>query len=418
MELAPGVVLVGRYRLERKIGEGGMGAVWVGKNMSVGTDVAIKTLKLDAAANSEIVMRFRREAYLLACVRSDHVCRVLDFASDERYGHVLVLDFIRGQPLSDLLAQRRLTVEEALEIGTDVARGMFDLHQANIVHRDLKPGNILLEPRPDGHFRALIVDFGLGRRIRPEEDMQSGITSMDVALGTLEYMSPEQIINSRGATHVADIYALGAMLYRAVVGRHMFGELTSVQLAQAKLGNESPPFKTGRADPLAQRFEAIVTRAIQKKVQDRYQTTEELLNDLRALHRQREVRSPQTMALPAQAPMSGPPMPPSAPPHGPGSTPAPFAPPQGAQAMPVAAPLQAPAAAPAPSAPPALGIGASWAPAASPAATATQAKAGHSTGALVAAALVALVVGAAAGAFAEHARLEAALKAAAPAAKP
>src|SRR5215471_17527975 len=99
MDLGPGVVLAGRYRLERKIGEGGMGAVWAAKNLSVGTEVAVKTLKLDASANSEIVLRFRREAYLLACVHSDHVCRVLDFASDDRYGHILVLDFIRGESM-------------------------------------------------------------------------------------------------------------------------------------------------------------------------------------------------------------------------------------------------------------------------------------------------------------------------------
>ncbi|HVY44265.1 MAG TPA: serine/threonine-protein kinase, partial [Minicystis sp.] len=285
--LEPGVVVAGRYRLERKIGEGGMGAVWAAKNLSVGTDVALKTLKLDASANSEIVMRFRREAYLLACVHSDHVCRVLDFVSDERVGHVLVLDFIRGVSLHDRLAERPLSIEEALEIGTDVARGMVDLHRASIVHRDLKPGNILLEARADGRHRALIVDFGLGRRMRPGGD-ESGITSMDTALGTLEYMAPEQIVSSRSAGPLSDVYSLGAILFRAVSGKHVFGALTAGALARTKMTEDPPPLVTGRQDPLALGFEAVVNRALRKKPADRFASTDDLLAELVGLHRRRD----------------------------------------------------------------------------------------------------------------------------------
>ncbi len=288
MELQAGTVLAGRYRLERKIGEGGMGAVWVAKNLSVGTEVAVKTLTLDASANSEIVMRFRREAYLLACVQSDNVCRVLDFAADERYGHILVLEFIRGESIHERLKKRLLSVEEALDIGTDVARGMLDLHRASIVHRDLKPGNVLLEQRSDGRTRALIVDFGLGRRMRTEEEDASGITAMDTALGTLEYMAPEQIVNSRGAGPQADIYSLGAILYRSVSGRHLYGELRGAPLAQAKLGQDPPLFATGRTDPIAAGLEAIVQRSLKRRPAERYATTDELLADLLALHRLRD----------------------------------------------------------------------------------------------------------------------------------
>jgi serine/threonine-protein kinase len=308
MELQAGVVLAGRYRLERKIGEGGMGAVWVAKNLSVGTEVAVKTLTLDASANSEIVMRFRREAYLLACVQSDHVCRVLDFASDERYGHILVLEFIRGQSIHEHLKERLLSVEEALDIGTDVARGMLDLHRASIVHRDLKPGNVLLEQRADGRMRALIVDFGLGRRMRTEQEDASGITSMDTALGTLEYMAPEQIVNSRGAGPQADIYSLGAILYRSVTGRHLFGELRGAPLAQAKLGHDPPLFASGRSDPIAVGFEAIVQKTLKRKPADRYATTDELLADLLALHRRRDEIARSAAPLPRAPAPSAPPV--------------------------------------------------------------------------------------------------------------
>src|SRR4051812_2619121 len=103
MDLAPGVVLVGRYRVDRKLGSGGMAEVWAAKNIAVGTEVAIKTLSMSASGNAEVVLRFRREAYLLACIRSDHVARVLDFAYDETFGHILVLDLIQGEALLEVL---------------------------------------------------------------------------------------------------------------------------------------------------------------------------------------------------------------------------------------------------------------------------------------------------------------------------
>lgn len=283
MELAAGAVLAGRYRLERKLGAGGMGEVWAAKNIAVGTDVALKTMHAKAGADAELVMRFRREAFLLARIKNDHVSRVLDFGTDENFGLVLVMDLVDGESLSALLKEKRLSVEEAVDLGADLLRGLADLHRANIVHRDLKPGNVILEPRSTGRPKAVLVDFGLGRIMGSsggEDHDASGITRADMALGTMEYMSPEQILNSRGVTGAADLYALGALLYRAVAGAHIFGDLTNVKLAQAKLTNEAPPLSTGRTDPFARRFEAVVARAIRRRPQERYATAEEMLAHL------------------------------------------------------------------------------------------------------------------------------------------
>jgi eukaryotic-like serine/threonine-protein kinase len=304
MDLSAGTVLAGRYRLDRKLGQGGMGEVWAAKNISVGTDVAIKTLSLSASANVELVMRFRREAYLLACIRSDHVARVLDFVSDEKYGHVLVLDLIRGESLADLLRTRCLSVEEALDVATDVARGMLVLHKANIVHRDLKPGNIILEQRIESRFRGVIVDFGLSRLMRAEVDDTTGITSHETALGTLEYMAPEQILNSRGVTPTSDIYSLGAIVYRSVMGRQLYGELTGGALAHAKLRQDPPPFRTGRSDSISQGLETIVMKALKRRSNERYQSTDEVLADLTALHRRREVEAVNAAARASSGPVS------------------------------------------------------------------------------------------------------------------
>lgn len=306
MGLAPGVVLAGRYRVEHILGAGGMGQVWAGKSIAVGNEVAIKTLAGPAADNAEMVMRFRREANLLARLKSDHVARVIDFASDETHGLFLVMDLVHGESLSDVLAGRVLPVEEAVDLGVDLLTGMIDLHDANVVHRDLKPGNVIVGTRGSGRRKAVIVDFGLGKVISaPESHDQSGmsgITSPDMAVGTLEYMAPEQILNSRRVTGAADIYALGAMLYRAVAGRHLFPSSHGVALAQAKLTQPPPALVTGRTDPIATRFEAVVARAIMRRPEERYGSDKEMLDELTALQSQARAA---TVASPARRDAQG-----------------------------------------------------------------------------------------------------------------
>jgi serine/threonine-protein kinase len=286
MQITPGAVIAGRYRADRKIGSGAMGEVWAGENIAVGYKVAIKTMLEAAAVDPEVVARFKREAFILGRIRSDFVARVLDFASDEKYGLVLILDLIEGDPFSDVLKRTKLTVEEAIEVGTDVVSGLRDLHQSNIVHRDLKPSNIILEPRADGTKRATIVDFGVSRLMKgsnDEEEEITNITRADMALGTLEYMAPEQMLDSRNVTGASDLYAVGAMLYRAVAGRHAFGNLADVELARSKLLDDTPPLVTGRADPVAKRYERIIGRALKRRPADRYKNAEEMLVDLAAL---------------------------------------------------------------------------------------------------------------------------------------
>src|SRR5580692_10821568 len=231
MDLSPRAVIAGRYRVDTKVGAGGMGEVWLGEHVAVGVRVAVKTLLPAAAMNHEVVARFKREAYLLGRIRSDNVARVLDFVPDEVYGLVLVMEFVEGDPLSRLLQERALTVEEGIDLAVGLAGALKDLHSANIIHRDLKPGNIIMAPLPDGRRRAVVVDFGVSRlmsdKSADEDEELTGITRADMAVGTIEYMAPEQILNSRNVTPGSDIYAAGAMLYRACAGRHVFGNVGS-----------------------------------------------------------------------------------------------------------------------------------------------------------------------------------------------
>jgi serine/threonine-protein kinase len=159
-----------------------------------------------------------------------------------------------------------------------------ELHRAHIVHRDLKPGNIILQPLEDGRSRAVIVDLGVSRLVShgDENDVEefTAITETQMVLGTIAYMAPEQIVKARDATPAADLYALGAILYRTVTGRQVFGGPTQAHVARAKLALVAPRLDTKRTDPLARGFEEIVSRALRSTPAGRYATADEMLADL------------------------------------------------------------------------------------------------------------------------------------------
>ena len=323
MDLSPRAVIAGRYRVDTKVGAGGMGEVWLGEHIAVGVRVAVKTLLPAAAMNHEVVARFKREAYILGKIRSDHVARVVDFVADDLYGLVLVMEFVEGDPLSRMLLERTLTVEEGVELAFGLASALKDLHGASIIHRDLKPGNVMMQPLPEGRRRAVVVDFGVSRlmsdKSKDEDEEITGITRADMAVGTIEYMAPEQILNSRNVTPGSDIYAAGAMLFRACGGRHVFGNITSdTELAQKKLTTEAPALPLQRMDKLAEGFSKLVARMVKRRPSERYKTADEVLQDLlplRALARDGSdldsttvgraapyVSQPQAAPVPAQAP--------------------------------------------------------------------------------------------------------------------
>ena len=288
MQLRPGDLIADRFRVERLVGAGGMGEVWAGEQTALGVRVALKTLLPATACDPQIVARFKREAYLLGRIRSDYVARVVDFITDPHVGLVLVMEFVEGEPLSVALADRRLGVEETLDLGIDLARGLCDLHQSHVVHRDLKPENIILRPQAGGLRRAMIVDFGVGRTFRadePAEDEEeiTGITHADMAVGTIAYMAPEQLLNSRGATGAADIYALGAILYRAAAGKHVFDPLEDLEYAKQKLASPPTRLDLPRFDRAATGLQSLVGRALAKNPSGRFKSAQAMLEELTML---------------------------------------------------------------------------------------------------------------------------------------
>ena len=146
-----------RYRVERELGVGGMGAVWAGVSLVDGSQVALKTLLEASKQNRELVTRFKREADFLARLESPYISKVIDFLSVPDYGLVLVMELVEGESLRRVLLRETLTVEQAIDVGRDVLRGIAALSRAQIIHRDLKPSNIMIN---DLH-EPKIMDFGL-----------------------------------------------------------------------------------------------------------------------------------------------------------------------------------------------------------------------------------------------------------------
>jgi serine/threonine-protein kinase len=281
--LLPGAIVAGRFRIERLVASGAMGNVWEGAHRELELRVAVKALRKEVMSNREIVARFSREALLLGRIQSEHVARVLDFTVDRRFGPLLVTEFIEGPSLASILQGRRLTVEEAIDLGIDVVSGLGALHRAHVIHRDVKPANILLRTLGPCGRCAVFVDFGVSRLESHDESSDvalTEITTADRAVGTFEYMAPEQIRSSRTVTVSADLYAVGAILYRAVAGHHAFGNTYGPDLAVQKLSGAAPALVTGRADRVAKCFEELVARALAQSPGDRYELSEQMLADL------------------------------------------------------------------------------------------------------------------------------------------
>jgi serine/threonine-protein kinase len=281
--LLPGTIVAGRFRIERLVASGAMGNVWEGAHCELQLRVAVKALRREVMENREVVARFSREAFLLGRIQSEHVARVLDFTVDRRFGPLLVTEFIEGPSLASILHGRRLTVEEAIDLGIDLVRGLGALHRAQVIHRDVKPANVLLRTLGACGRCAVFVDFGVSRLASCDEgsdDALTEITMADRAVGTFEYMAPEQILSSRTVTVSADLYAVGAILYRAVAGHHAFGEASGPDLIRHKLSVAAPALVTGRGDRVATRFVALVARALAQSPADRYKLADAMLADL------------------------------------------------------------------------------------------------------------------------------------------
>lgn len=226
--LAAGTYL-GKYQVVRLIGEGGMGAVYEGIHVAIGKKVAIKIMSPVLAANPDALARFLREAQLTSRVRHPHAVDVTDIGSEAGLPF-LVMEFLEGEDLASFIQWRgRLPLQQAADIMLPVAAAVAAAHDEGIIHRDLKPHNIFLSQTRDGTIVPKVVDFGISKGFedpQPTADftpVMTPVVQTTVGLmGSLGYLSPEQLVGTRTASVASDQYGLGIILYECVTGRPAF----------------------------------------------------------------------------------------------------------------------------------------------------------------------------------------------------
>jgi serine/threonine protein kinase/class 3 adenylate cyclase len=274
---------LGRYRLLELLGQGGMGSVFRGEDITDGAIVAIKVLRAGWGNRPDALRRFRKEARLLAEVNNPYVTNLLE-VNEDRGTEYLVLEFVAGRSLGSLLAERgRLDEPTALAIAADVARALADAHDRGIVHRDIKPDNILLTPEEGAsppRYRVKVSDFGLARHVVETESLQMTQASV---VGTPQYMAPEQCTGGEIDPRT-DVYALGATLYHLLAGRPPFTATTMTELFRMHL-TQSPPALAKFNPEASGGVTRIIERALSKAPDERQHDAGVLLRDLERLLR-------------------------------------------------------------------------------------------------------------------------------------
>lgn len=275
---------LGSCTLERLVGRGGMGAVYLAQQSRPRRAVAIKVLMpgsvlLEGEQRADFLTRFRREADAIAALDHVNIMPLYEYGEEGQLAY-LVMPYVTGGSLRDALEkQGKFSINEALPILEQAAAALNYAHERGIVHRDLKPGNILFHS--DG--RALLADFGLAKMIRGSNDLEAetltALTTAGMVIGTPEYLSPEQA-NAMPIDQRADIYSLGIVLYQMLSGRLPFTGATPVAIA-IKHMMEKPPSLSAINQAIPPRIEAVIMKAISKNPDDRYEHANDLVDAYR-----------------------------------------------------------------------------------------------------------------------------------------
>lgn len=283
---------LGPYRIQFRLGAGGMGEVWRALDTRSGREVAIKVISQQAASDPDLLSRFLSEAKASSALHHPNILAVHE-VGESPAGPYIVMEYVDGGTVRSLLHDGRLTVAQAVDIGMQAAEGVANAHEAGIVHRDLKPDNLMITST--GVVK--ILDFGLARSLRPEDAADGGRTAAGMIVGTAAYVSPEQLRGEK-ATERSDVFALGVVLFEMVTGENPFQRNNPIEMFSAILRDEPPPL-TERAPGAPEDLVRIVHRALAKRPEDRYPTAKELASDLRSVYALTHV-PPAEEALPEQ----------------------------------------------------------------------------------------------------------------------
>jgi serine/threonine-protein kinase len=266
-DLAPGTVLLERYRIIRMIGKGGFGAVYLAEDSAIQEELILKVLNPQLSFDETAIRRFIRELKLTRKITHPNVIRIYDFL-ELAGAHAVSMEYFVSQDLAQILIEKgALSVERTLSIASEVCSGLIAAHAEEVTHRDMKPGNILVGKDDE----VKIVDFGLASA---QQQVESRLTKSGYLVGTPEYMAPEQIGGGE-ADHRVDIYALGVVLYEMLSGVKPFADETPVKIFFRHLEGAFEPLSK-HVEGLPRGVEQIVLRAMAKESKDRHSTVEEL----------------------------------------------------------------------------------------------------------------------------------------------
>jgi serine/threonine-protein kinase len=285
-----GLVIDQRYRIVRPLGEGSMGSVYVAEHLGLHKEVALKLVRSEFGGNRELLMRFAREA--LAGSRIDHpsVVAVLDYGPLPDGTAYLVMPIVAGTSLKDTLQMRgRLPWREVAELGAQIADALAAAWSQGFIHRDLKPDNVLLELRGEEPPLARLIDFGVAKLLDPaqpegsDSPLSAPLTKEGTMIGTPGYMAPEQALG-RPATHAADLYALGVVLWEALVGQRRWGGATIQAILRAQLGEKRPSAREASGDgSIPIELDHLIERLVAARVEQRPNDARTVRDELRAL---------------------------------------------------------------------------------------------------------------------------------------
>ncbi len=281
-ESLPANKLISHYRILHKLGAGGMGEVYLAEDTRLNRKVAIKLLLTESTADEESRKRLLREAQAAAKLDHPNICSIYEVAEEDGRSFI-VMQYVEGETLAKLIQRKPLDLRESLDIAVQVADALAEAHRHSIIHRDIKPQNIMVTPRG----QAKVMDFGLAKVVRErslaesEAETESLLTEPGVILGTVPYMSPEQVRCEMPDLR-SDIFSFGAVLYEIVTGHQPFPTESAAATFSSILTREPPPLARYSREVPAE-LERIVRKTLRKDREERYQTARDLLIDLKNL---------------------------------------------------------------------------------------------------------------------------------------
>jgi eukaryotic-like serine/threonine-protein kinase len=301
LRIEAGAIVAGKYRLDKKLSDGGMGSVWSATHLSLATPVAIKFMTVRIADDAKISSdtraariaearaRFEREARAAAQLRMANVVQILDYGIDSEIPYI-VMELLIGEDLDARLARvRRLTPAEATKLLVPVARALHRAHEQGLVHRDLKPANIFLAKEGDDEVPK-ILDFGIAKALSVDHHKSNEVTHEGIVLGTPHYMSPEQALN-HAIDRRSDLWSVGVILFRVVTGRRPFGGVGLLE-AVVEICTAPIPRATDFNPDLPPEIDAFFERALARDPAQRFQSAREMAQTFAQRFRDRNTSWP------------------------------------------------------------------------------------------------------------------------------